>query len=165
MNNLNDENLRELLEQFMDPEQAQMHIDDIERGEQVLREHSAPEPDDMLLANIKAQIALHVLPHRTTAYKRIAYRVAAVAAAVIILAVVWTSLFNEHPVRDLEQPVPYASVFPWDHHDSAVFNTRLEQIENDLQNLEMGDEDVDNDRAITELEITVTEIAGDFWKG
>jgi hypothetical protein len=29
----------------------------------------------------------------------------------------------------------------------------------------MGDEDVDNDIAITELEIKVTEYAGDFWKG
>ena len=164
MNNLNDENLRELLEQFMDPEQAQMHIDDIERGEQILREHPAPEPDDMLLANIKAQIGLHVLPHRTTAYKRIAYRVAAVAAAVIILATVWTSLFNEHPVRDIEQPLQYASVFPWDHHDSAVFNTRLEQIENDLQALEFGEEDQDNNSAVTELELEI-EIASDFWKG
>lgn len=165
MNDRNQENLKELLEQFMGSEQARMRLEDIERGEQILREHPAPEPDDMLLANIKAQIALHVLPHRATAFKWISYRVAAVAAAAIVLAAVWTSLFNEHTIPRSQQPVEYASVFPWDHHDSAVFNTRLEQIENDLQALEMGDEDVDNDSAITELEIKVTEIAGDFWKG
>jgi hypothetical protein len=165
VNDRNQENLRELLEQFMGPEQARMHLEDIERGEQILREHPAPEPDDMLLANIKAEIALHILPHRATIYKRIAYRVAAVAAAVIILAVVWTSLLNERPIPEPQRPVQYASVFPWDHHDSAVFNTRLEQIENDLQAIEMGDEDTDNDSAVTELEIKVTEYAGDFWKG
>jgi hypothetical protein len=165
MNDLNNENLKELLEKLMNSEQARMHLEDIERGEQILRKHPAPEPDDMLLANIKAQIALHVLPQRATAFRKIAYRVAAVAAAAIVLVTVWTSLFNKQPIRDFEKPVQYASVFPWDHHDSAVFNTRLEQIENDLQTLEMGGEDVDNDSAITELEIKVTEYAGDFWKG
>jgi hypothetical protein len=164
MNNLNVENLRELLEQFMDPEQARVHLEDIERGEQILREHPAPKPDDMLLANIKAEIALHVLPHRTTALRKIAFRVAAVAAVTIVLAAVWTSLFKPPSIPETQQPVQYASVFPWDHHDSAVFNTKLEQIENDLQAIEMGDEDTDNDSAITELEITVTEYAGDFWK-
>ena len=165
MNDQNQENLKELLEQFMNPEQARMHLEDIEQGEQILRENPAPEPDDMLLANIKAQIALHVLPHRATAYKRIAYRVAAVAAAAIVLATVWTSLFNEHPVFEPPRPVQYASVFPWDHYDSAVFNTELELIENDLRILELGEEDRDSERAVTELEIEVIEIAGDFWKG
>ncbi len=96
--------------------------------------------------------------------RKIAFRVAAVAAVTIVLAAVWTSLFKPPSIPETQQPVQYASVFPWDHHDSAVFNTKLEQIENDLQAIEMGDEDTDNDSAITELEITVTEYAGDFWK-
>lgn len=166
MNERNDENLRELLERFMAPEQAQKSLEDIEAGEQILRENPAPEPDDMLLANIKAEIALHILPRRATIYKKIAYRVAAVAAAAVIVIGVWTSLFNEHPVTGSQQP-QIASVFPWDHHDSAVFNTRLEQIENDLQAIETGNDDADNDSTITELEIKATEIeiASDFWKG
>jgi hypothetical protein len=160
----NEENLRELLRRFMDPEQAQKNLEDIEAGEQILQENPAPEPDDMLLANIKAEIALHVLPHRATIYKRIAFKVTAVAAAVIILATLWTSSLNENPVPKIEEPL-IASVFPWDHQDSAVFNTKLELIENDLRALESGEEDQDDSSAVTELELEVTEIAGDFWKG
>lgn len=165
MNERNDENLRELLEQFMSPEQAQMHLDDIEKGEKILREHPAPEPDDMLLANIKAEIALHVIPHRTTAFRRIAFRVAAVAAAVIIVTAIWTNLFNEQTVPGPQQHEQYASEFPWDYQDSTVFNTKLELLESDLRALEYGEKDVDNESAMTELELEVIEIAGDFWKG
>jgi hypothetical protein len=164
VNDRNDENLKKLLEQFMNPEQAQMHLEDIERGEEILREHPAPEPDDMLLANIKAQIALHAMPHKKTGYKWVAYKVVAVAAAVIILATVWTSLY-EQPIPVRERDIEISSVFPWDHQDSTVFNTELELLENDLQVLKYGQEDVDNDSAMTELEFEVIEIAGDFWKG
>ena len=162
MNDRNQENLKKLFEQFMDPEQAQKHIEDIEKGEQLLREHPAPEPDDMLLANIKAEIALHILPRRAAVYKRIAYRAAAVAAAIIVIVAIGTSFLEKPDDMGSKPGKIYASVFPWDHHDSAVYNTRLEQIESDLQTLELGDEDTDNDSTVTELELESIEIAGDF---
>ena len=42
------ENLRELIEKFMDPKNARMYLEDIEAGERILREHPAPRPDYML---------------------------------------------------------------------------------------------------------------------
>lgn len=169
MNDRNDENLRELLGEFMNPEQAQTHLEDIERGDEILCEHPAPEPDDMLIANIKAQIALHVLPHKKTAYKWIVYKVAAVAAVVIIFTAVWTNIFNQHRIPEHERLIarglPTPTAFEWDHYDSTVFNTKLELIENDLQALKYGEEDQEDNSTMTELEYEVIEIAGDFWKG
>ena len=165
MNDRNNDNLRELFEQFWDSQQAQSNLEDIERGEQILREHPASEPDEMLIANIKAEIALHLMPRRATVIKRIAYRVAAVAAAIIIIVAIGTGVLqNPDMVPDLNT-VAYASNFTWDHHDSAVFNTELEQIESDLRALESGEEDTDSDTDVAELEMEVIEYAGDFWKG
>ena len=165
MNDRNDENLRELFEQFWDSQQARSNLEDIERGEKILGDHPAPEPDEMLIANIKAEIALHLLPRKATVVKRIAYKVAAVAAAIIFIIAIGTGVLqNPDMVPDLNT-VAYASNFTWDHHDSAVFNTELEQIESDLRALELGEEYLDNDSTVTELEMEVIEIAGDFWKG
>jgi hypothetical protein len=171
--NERNENLRELFEQFLDSEQAQSNLEDIEKGEQILREHPAPEPDEMLLANIKAEIALHILPRRATVYKRFVYRAAAVAAVIIVIVAIGTS-FLEKPV-DI-QPGPetyYASVFPWPDNDEitthganlVVLTAEIDQIENKLMTMESGEEYRDNDSTVAEMEIEVTEIAGDFWKG
>lgn len=171
MTDRNQENLRELFEQFMDFEQAQNHAEDIEKGEQLLREYPAPEPDDMLLANIKAEIALHILPRRAAAYKRFIYRAAAVAAAIIIFVAVGTNFLEKPgditPGTDLQT----ASVFPWPDNDELTsheanlvrLTTEIDQIENQL---DYGEDYHDNNSTVAELEIEVkvTEIAGDFWK-
>ena len=56
MNSQNDENLKELFERFLSAEQAESGVEDIQKGEQILRQHPAPEPDSMLIANIKAAL-------------------------------------------------------------------------------------------------------------
>ena len=174
MNERNDEKLRELFEQFMDPEQAQMHLEDIERGEQILREHPAPGPDDMLLANIKAEIALHALPRKTVLFKQIAFKAAAVAAAVIIFAAIWTSLYKSPPVPETDRYIT-ASVFPWPDSDDitthdanlVVLTAEVDQIENELIALDLGEEgsDSDSESAVSEMESELLVIASDFWKG
>jgi len=174
LNERNDEKLRELFEQFMDPEQAKMHLEDIERGEQILREHPAPGPDDMLLANIKAQIALHVLPRKTVLFKQIAYKAAAVAAAAIFFAAIWTNLFKAPPAPETERSIT-ASVFPWSDSDDitthdanlVVLTAEIDQIQNELIDLDLGQEgsDSDSESAVSEMENELLVIAGDFWKG
>jgi hypothetical protein len=157
----------------MDSEQAQKHIEDIEKGEQLLREHPAPEPDDMLLANIKAEIALHILPRRTAVYKRFVYRAAAVAAVIIVFIAVGMSFLEKPSDIQPGTETNYASVFPWPDNDEITsheanlvrLTTEIDQIENDLQSLQTGKENFDNNNSVAELEIDVTEIvAGDFWK-
>jgi hypothetical protein len=154
----------------MDSEQAQKHAEDIEKGEQLLREYPAPEPDDMLLANIKAEIALHILPHRATAYKRFVYRVAAVAAVIIVIVAVGTSFLEKPEDITPRKDIQTASIFPWSDSDELTsheanlvrITTEIDQIENELN---YGEDYHDNNSTVAELEIEVTEIAGDFWKG
>jgi len=165
VDNRNDENLRELIEKFFDPEQAQMYLDDIEKGEQILHNHPAPEPDETLIANIKAEIALNVLPRKATLVKRIAYAVSATAAAVIIIAAINMSLFEKTIEVEPGQGIQVASVFPWESYDIEALHTEVEQIEDELTDLESGRENLNSNNDISEMEMELIVIAGDFWKG
>ncbi len=177
MNGRNDENLKELFEKFIDAEQAEKYAEDVQKAEQILREHPAPEPDAMLIANIKAEIAMR-LPagrtRRTGVFKQIAYKTVSVAAAVIFLTAIGLRLFDKSGVEP--NGVQYATIIPtaiWESDDIAaadanlaIFTVEIEQIENELLALQLGEDDGNGDRSITELEMELIEINNsDFWKG
>jgi hypothetical protein len=175
MNDGNRENLKELFEKFLDAEQAESCAEDVQKAEEILREHPAPEPDDMLIANIKAEIAMRLPAGRTGAFKQIAYKTVSVAAAVIFLTAIGLRLFDKGGVEP-NGPVQYASIIPtaiWESDDIAatdanlaIFTVEIEQIENELLALQLGEDDGNGDRSITELEMELIEINNsDFWKG
>lgn len=93
----NKENLRELIEKFMDPQNAQMYLDDIEAGERILHKYPAPKPDDMLLANIKANIALQKTQQRTVTFRKRVLEAIAVAASIIIIAAISLQSIDKTP--------------------------------------------------------------------
>ncbi len=174
MNDGNRENLKELFEKFLDAEQAESCAEDVQKAEEILREHPAPEPDDMLIANIKAEIAMRLPAGRTYVFKQIAYKVVGIAAAVIILTAIGLRLFDKGGVEP--KGVVYASIIPtaiWESEDIAaadanlaVFTVEIEQIENELLALQLGEDDGNGDSSITELEMELIEINNsDFWKG
>jgi hypothetical protein len=178
MNDGNRENLKELFEKFLDAEQAESCVEDVQKAEEILREHPAPEPDDMLIANIKAEIAMRMpagRTRRTGVFKQIAYKTVSVAAAVIFLTAIGLRLFDKGGVEP-NGPVQYASIIPtaiWESDDIAaadanlaIFTVEIEQIENELLALQLGEDDGNGDRSITELEMELIEINNsDFWKG
>lgn len=174
MNDGNRENLKELFEKFLDAEQAESCVEDVQKAEQILREHPAPEPDDMLIANIKAEIAMRLPAGRTYVFKQIAYKVVGIAAAVIILTAIGLRLFDKG--NGEPGPVVYASIIPtaiWESDDIAaadanlaIFTVEIEQIENELLALRLGEDDGNGDRSVTELEMELIQINNsDFWKG
>lgn len=173
MKDRNQENLRELFEKFFDAEQAESCIEDIQKAEQIFREHPAPEPDDMLIANIKAEIAMRLQARRAHRFRRIIYEVAGIAAAIIIVAAVSLQLFEKDPPGLRE--VVYASLIPteiWvsddiaaDDEDLAAFTAQIEQIEDEVQALQSGEDTGNGDSTIAELEMELIEINSDFWKG
>ncbi len=173
MNRRNDENLKELFEKFLDAEQAERNVEDVQKAEQILREHPAPEPDGMLIANIKAEIAMRLPAGRTYVFKQIAYKVVGIAAAVIILTAIGLRLFDKGGVEP--NGVVYASIIPtaiWDSDDIAAadanlafFTVEIEQIEDELLALQLGEDDGNGDRSVTELEMELIQINSDFWKG
>ncbi len=171
MNSQNDENLKELFERFLSTEQAQSGVEDIQKGEQILREHPAPEPDNMLIANIKAEIAMRLPAKRTNVFTKIAFRSAYAAAAILIISAISLSLFD----RNME-PVArqYGSIIPtsiWesddittDDADLAIYTIEIEQIEDELRSLQSGEDIGDSDSSLSELEMELVAINNDFWK-
>ncbi len=174
MEDRNQENLRELFEKFFDAEQAESCVEDIQKAEQIFSEHPAPEPDDMLIANIKAEIAMRLQARRAHRFRRIIYEVVGAAAAILIVAAVSLQLFqNDTPTNG--EVVSIASLIPtelWisnniaaDDEDLAAFTAQIEQIENEMQALQSGEDTGNGDSTIAELEMELIEINRDFWKG
>ena len=173
MNGRNDENLKELFERFLDVERAKQAVEDVRKGEQILHEHPAPEPDVEFIAEVKAEITQALMRRKAGAFKRMAYKAAVGAAAVIILAAIGVKLFEtggSEPQRFVA-----ASIIPkaiWeserlasDDADLAILIAEIEQIERDLLAVRLGENGSNGSRDIAELETEFIEISSDFWKG
>jgi hypothetical protein len=173
MDTRNGENIKDLFERFLDAEQAKKAVEDVAKAEQILYEHPAPEPDGELIANIKAEITASLLRKKESTFRRMAYKTVAVAAAVVLLAAISVKLFEKD--RGEPERAAAGSVIPkavWesecladDGTDSAVLVAEVEQIESDLLAVRFGENGGNGYEAVTELEMELTEINSDFWKG
>ncbi len=174
MNEENQENLKELFKKFLDAEQAESCVEDVQKAEEILREHPAPEPDAMLIANIKAEIAMRLPARRAYVFKHIAYKTACAAAAIMFLTAIGLNLFQKGPSKPNGMQI--TSIIPaaiWESDDIAaadadlvIFTTEIEQIEDELMSLQSGDYNGNGETSITELEMELIEINNsDFWKG
>lgn len=172
MDERNQENLKELFEKFFDAEQAEKHLEDVRKAERIIEQYPAPEPDDMLVANIKAEISMR-LTAKTHIYNRSVYKLISVAAAVIIIATVGLRMFEKEPVT--RQPIARADIIPreiWESEDITIddmnlasYATQIDQLESDFLDLQSGEDGFDGDDAVMELEVELMETEGDFWKG
>ena len=171
--NETDENLNGLFEELFGSEQAETAVDDVRRGEQILREHPAPEPDDALIAGIKAEVSRALLRRKASAFRRAAYKAAAVAAVFIVLAVIGVMILEKdggEPVR-----IVTASIIPaamWesediaaDDADLAVLAAEVEQIGSEVLAVQLGEDGGNGHGDVVELEMELVEIDSDFWKG
>ncbi len=167
MNGETEENLKDLFEKLLNSEQA---VEDIEKGERILRESAAPEPDDELIADIKAEITASLLHKKENAF---VYKAAAIAAGFIILAIISVKLFE---TKIVQPPKPASNlIMPkavWeserladDGADSAALVDEVKQIESDLLAMQFGENGSNGYETVTEMETELTEINSDFWKG
>jgi hypothetical protein len=168
MNGRNEENLKELFERFVEAEQAEKAAEDIRKGEQILRENPTPQPSDELIANIKTEIAASLLYKKENAFRRTAYKTMAVAAGFILLAVIGVKLFEKG--KGEAERVASDSTAPkavWESESLAdeTLTDEIEQVENDLLAMQFGENGGNGYEAVTELEMELTEINSDFWKG
>jgi len=160
------ENLKELFERFVEGEQAERAAEDIRKGEQILGENPAPQPDEELIADIKAEIAVSLYHKKQDTLRRTAYKMMAVAAGFMLLAVVSVKLFEKGgvgPEKTINSPVALKAV--WDNSADETLTAEIEQIESDLVAMQSGENSSNGDEAVTELEMKLTETNGDFWKG
>ena len=172
MDDQNQEDLTKLFEKFFDAAQAAARLEDVRKGEQILREHPAPKPDALLIANIKAEIGVRLPARKEGLSKRVVYHVAAAAAAIVILATMATKFLDRGGEPG---PLVTAGLIPtaiWESNDIAaddeslaILTAEIEQIENEVLTLQSGEDTGDSDSTITELEMELIEISSDFWKG
>ena len=171
MNYRNDENLRALFETFVGPEEARSCAEDIVKGEQILRRNPAPRPRPDLIDKIEADVAA-ALTRRPKQYhpRRVFYR-AAVAAALLILALAGIRMFRAN--SDIKVG-PFAAIPAalWDSKnlavddvDLAVLHAQLEQIENELLIVRLGEDMAGGYSETADIEAELVDIDSDFWKG
>jgi hypothetical protein len=173
MDNRNEENLEELFEKLVGGEQAKQAVEDIQKGERILRGQPAPEPDGELIANIKDEIAASLQHKKENAFRRIAYKTMAVAAAFILVAVISAKLFEKGKgepeglavVSTIPKAVWESERLADDSADSATLIAEVKQIESDLLAMQLGENGGNGHEAVTELEMELIEINSDFWKG
>ncbi len=173
MNSRNEENLKGLFEKFLDPRQAEQAVEDLRESQRILSEHPAPEPDGRLIADIKAEIEGALLRRKANVFRKIAYKAAVAAAAVIILAVIGVELYEKGGGE--AKKVITASIIPeaiWesddvsaDDADLAILAAEIEQIEGEALAVQLGENDGNGNRNLLELEMELIEINSDFWKG
>ncbi len=172
MNNRNDENLKELFERFVGAEQAKSAVEEFAAAQRILREHPAPGPDEELVAGIKSEIAETLRRSKERTFRRMAYKLAPVAAVFIVLAVVSIKMFvgNGGPEK-----IVYARMIPsavWesddiavDDLDLAILTAEIDELEGEVVSLELGEDSGNGRSAVTELEMELVEINSDFWEG
>ena len=166
MSNKNEENLKGLFEKFFDPAEAEKMTEDICRGEEILKSHPAPRPADALIADIKAKISQAALRRRKiNLYRKLAYRMVAAAAVIIVLVSITTKLAEKNkPEKSVTASA--GSKMIWDDKDLTTLTTEIEQAEEDVLALQTGQNGNGyKETELTELEINVTEISSNFWKG
>ena len=72
MDTRNEENLERLFESIGDAEHADEYAEDIGWGEEVFRDHPAPEVDEEVTARIKAEVAAMLTSNDTVDFRQMA---------------------------------------------------------------------------------------------
>ena len=166
----NEENLRDLFEKYMDAEQAQKYAEDIEKDEQILHDYPAPDPDEMLIANIKANIALSALSQRKSHIRKIIFEAVSVAAAIIIIAAISIDQLQNSDIEKTQENLQVASLFPWDN-TSADYESmyyEMEQLNDEIFASSSSQDYTDSNRTLmeyAELEMKMEEVNNrSFWE-
>lgn len=172
MSTQNQENLKKLLERFLDPNQVRQALEDVHKGEQILREHAAPEPDADLIAGIKAQIGSTLMQNKAKTRRMAAYKAAAVAAVLAVVAAVSLKVLEKDGGPEATDVVSKIDAAIWQSDDIAQADAELatlaaeiEQISAEVLAVEFAENAGNGYEALTELEMEFIEISSDFWKG
>ena len=172
MNERNGENLKDLLERFVDTEEAQSWVEDFDKVKRILDENPAPQPSQELIAAINSRIAEEIRLRKEHTFRRLAYRLAPVAAVFIILASVSIKLYVRDSRPEKPRNVPLLSSAIWESDNVAtvdrnllVLTTELDELEVEFANLQSDEIGGNGSSALTELEIEFAEIDTDIWEG
>jgi hypothetical protein len=170
-----DENLKELFENFVGPEQAKQAVEDIQRVEQMLEENPAPEPSEELQWQIKERICEALEKRRKVrSYWMPAYRAVAVAAVIIFVFVVSIELFKRPIEVSKPELIGYVAAIPaevWegsniieDDAELSVLSAEIAQIEDEFFTVQLDQGYGNGKDSLTELELELMDIDSEFWE-
>jgi len=168
MKNRDEDNLKVLFERFVPLAEAERAASEVHAGEEILRDHPAPQPRPELIVGIKLQINDRLAEHHRTAHPL--YRVAAAAAAVIVVALIGylTRAPQSQPNLSRAALIPTAiwesDDIASDDYDIAYFASEIEQIEAQVRALEAGDGESIGASALNDVEMELMQINTEFWK-
>jgi len=167
----NNENLNELLSRFLDERQTHEAAEDIRAGEKLLASFSVPACDQAVINSIKEQIEVRLEARkRQKLASSMFYRVA-VAAVIIVLAISGVKFFPEAN-REQATVGKVGSGFIWDDEigtgsdeQLTALTAQIDEIEASMLTIRLGENGVEGGMILTNLEMEMSEINGDFWKG
>ncbi len=173
MSDTEKEELKKLLERFVDAGSAEEAARDIDGTEAMLRQYPAPEPGAGVLAKAKAAAAGALMRRKTVESRRAMYKVLAVAAVLFVAAVVAVKVFQPVAVQPPVQPgtaVIASALWQGDDiaaadADIAVLTAEVEQVVNELAALRLGDDGSNGQAGLYDVEMELIDISSDFWKG
>ena len=171
MDTRNKDSVKSLFEGFMDAGQAEKSAEDIRQGDRILAEHPAPEPSNELIAAIKREAAEALRRSRHSVSRKVALKTAAAAAVVLIAVLVGRNLFEQGatPAVTANEMIPTeiweSNDLAADDAELAVLNAEIDQLENELIALRLGETGGNGTGELTELEMELIVVDNEFWKG
>ena len=142
MNN-KEENLRDLLRIFYSESEAAEVEDDILRGERILAENAAPQPEAAAVSNIKLRVSSE-LAARQRHSVGVYVGAGLTAAAAVLVAVGLFLIQNEHPLQPVGGQVASEAVwevedFSTDDAEMAILAADIEAVEDEILALQLGE--------------------------
>jgi len=166
----NNENLDELLSRFLDEHEVHVAAEDIRLGENLLASFSVPAPDAVVIEAIKAQIGVRLRAQQKRRFIRLTVQRIAVAAIIIVLAMAGLKfLVEQKPETSSLSKAAYGQIWGDGEVNGdeqlAALIAEIDEVEADILAIRLGENGGENDSLLTDLEMEMIEINGDFWKG
>ena len=166
------EDIKKILEQFMESEQAEQAADDIYSGERLLSQQPGPEPDEAALENIKSTLSIRLAAKETNRKRfQIVFKAAAVAAILAIMSLVGTFLLDTSSPQPRQAAGTIKSQVPWESEDiyavddtTAIYEDEIQQIRIEVMEAELGEDEYLARRELLDIERELIAVAGDFWE-
>jgi hypothetical protein len=167
----NTENLDELLSRFLDEHESHVAAEDIRLGENLLASFSVPAPDAAVIEAIKVQIELRLRAQQKQRFIRSMAQKIAVAAIIIVVAMAGLKFLVE-PGPEVGDVSKVSQEFIWEDESEpagdeqlAVLTAQIDEVEADMLAIRLGENGGESNLLLTDLEMEMIEINGDFWKG
>ncbi|MCJ7729379.1 MAG: hypothetical protein MUO27_05840 [Sedimentisphaerales bacterium] len=172
MENQANENIEKLFGEFLSEEDSRRAAENVQKGERILREHPAPAPAGELLADINSKVVKALAAKGAKTRRLIACKVAAVAAVVIILIVISAKFFGKGPavqtpvtLEPIQRAVWESDGVSVDRTELALLTDEIEHVEGEILTLRLGENGENGGGEFVEIEMELTDIGSDFWKG